>query len=265
MLAVTDTGVGMDDATRAHALRAVLHDEGAGQGHRARAGDGVRHRQAERRLHRGATASPGSGTTFRDLPPASTTRVAGAEGAADRAGSPRAAPRRSCSSRTTTRSASSRARRASAARLHGARGAQRRGGARLVVAGDVGRIDLLITDVVMPGLSGPNLAARLMQRNPKLRVLYMSGYRGATEVHGAFWGGVPLLQKPFTPSQLAERVRMALDANPGMTIAVVAAVIEHDNRFLLTRRQDGVHLAGHWEFPGGKVGARRIARRCAAA
>lgn len=40
-----------------------------------------------------------------------------------------------------------------------------------------------------------------------------------------------------------------------MMIAVVAAVIEHDDRFLLTRRQDGVHLAGHWEFPGGKVGA----------
>jgi 8-oxo-dGTP diphosphatase len=39
-----------------------------------------------------------------------------------------------------------------------------------------------------------------------------------------------------------------------MTVAVVAAVIEHANRFLVTRRQDGVHLAGHWEFPGGKVG-----------
>jgi 8-oxo-dGTP diphosphatase len=38
-------------------------------------------------------------------------------------------------------------------------------------------------------------------------------------------------------------------------VRVVAAVIEHNDRFLLTRRQDGVHLAGHWEFPGGKVGA----------
>jgi len=38
-------------------------------------------------------------------------------------------------------------------------------------------------------------------------------------------------------------------------LAVVAAVIEHADSFLLTRRQDGVHLAGHWEFPGGKVGA----------
>jgi mutator protein MutT len=40
-----------------------------------------------------------------------------------------------------------------------------------------------------------------------------------------------------------------------VNIVVVAAVIEHDDRFLITRRQDGVHLAGHWEFPGGKVGA----------
>ena len=75
---------------------------------------------------------------------------------------------------------------------------------------------LLVTDVVMPGLSGPNLAARLVQENPELRVLYMSGYTDdATAAHGAFWGGVPLLQKPFTPGQLAERVRMALDATAG--------------------------------------------------
>jgi mutator protein MutT len=38
-----------------------------------------------------------------------------------------------------------------------------------------------------------------------------------------------------------------------MHIVVVAAIIEHDDRFLVTRRQDGVHLAGYWEFPGGKV------------
>jgi two-component system, cell cycle sensor histidine kinase and response regulator CckA len=75
---------------------------------------------------------------------------------------------------------------------------------------------LLVTDVVMPGLSGPTLAARLVQENPKLRVLFMSGYTDdATAVHGAFWGDIPLLQKPFTPGQLAERVRMALDAPTG--------------------------------------------------
>jgi CheY-like chemotaxis protein len=75
---------------------------------------------------------------------------------------------------------------------------------------------LLLTDVVMPGLSGPNLAARLVQEQPDLRVLYMSGYtEEATAVHGAYLGGIPLLQKPFTPGQLAERVRMALDAPVG--------------------------------------------------
>jgi two-component system, cell cycle sensor histidine kinase and response regulator CckA len=75
---------------------------------------------------------------------------------------------------------------------------------------------LLLTDVVMPGLSGPNLAARLLQQNPRLRVLYMSGFNeDSAAAHGTFWGGVPLLQKPFTPSQLAERVRVALDTTAG--------------------------------------------------
>ncbi|MGH9371752.1 MAG: ATP-binding protein, partial [Vicinamibacterales bacterium] len=78
------------------------------------------------------------------------------------------------------------------------------------------RPQLLLTDVVMPGLSGPNLAARLLQQNPRLRVLYMSGYSSdAAAAHGTFFGGVPLLQKPFTSSQLAERVRIALDTSSG--------------------------------------------------
>jgi two-component system, cell cycle sensor histidine kinase and response regulator CckA len=73
---------------------------------------------------------------------------------------------------------------------------------------------LLLTDVVMPGLSGPNLAARLVQLNPQLRVLYMSGYTDdVSAVQGSFWAGVPLLQKPFTPAALAERVRVALDSS----------------------------------------------------
>jgi CheY-like chemotaxis protein len=72
---------------------------------------------------------------------------------------------------------------------------------------------LLVTDVIMPGLSGPNLAARLMHQNPKLRVLYVSGYSDeASAAHGAFLGRVPLLQKPFTPSKLAERIRAILDS-----------------------------------------------------
>jgi two-component system cell cycle sensor histidine kinase/response regulator CckA len=71
---------------------------------------------------------------------------------------------------------------------------------------------LLVTDVVMPGLSGPNLAARLLQQNPHLRVLFMSGYTDdAMGLDGTSWG-VPMLQKPFTPAKLAEHVRHALDS-----------------------------------------------------
>jgi signal transduction histidine kinase len=73
--------------------------------------------------------------------------------------------------------------------------------------------DLLLTDVVMPGMSGPELAARLSEQHPRMRVLYMSGYSyDAAKAHGTFWEGAALLQKPFTPKQLAEHVRRTLDA-----------------------------------------------------
>jgi CheY-like chemotaxis protein len=77
-------------------------------------------------------------------------------------------------------------------------------------------LDLLVTDVVMPGMSGPNLAARLMQDNTSLRVLYMSGFTDdTTPAPGKLWGGVPLLQKPFSQGQLAARVRLVLDSPAG--------------------------------------------------
>ena len=75
------------------------------------------------------------------------------------------------------------------------------------------KVHLLVTDVVMPGLSGPNLAARLSKLNPLLRVLYVSGYTDdASALHGASHGDVPFLQKPFTPSMLAQRIRSILDS-----------------------------------------------------
>jgi DNA-binding NtrC family response regulator len=75
---------------------------------------------------------------------------------------------------------------------------------------------LLVTDIVMPGMSGPELGALLLQRCPDLRVLYMSGFTDdAAAVQGNFWGNIPLLQKPFTPGQLADRVRFALDLPAG--------------------------------------------------
>ena len=73
-------------------------------------------------------------------------------------------------------------------------------------------IHLLLTDVVMPGVNGRELAERLVQARPELRVLYMSGYpnEAAAEL-GVLAEGVHLLPKPFTERTLAARVRELLD------------------------------------------------------
>jgi DNA-binding NtrC family response regulator len=74
------------------------------------------------------------------------------------------------------------------------------------------RIDLLVTDVVMPGSSGPSLFARLSIERPHLRVLYMSGYADPAIVqHAIRPSDIVFLQKPFTPDRLLCKVREALD------------------------------------------------------
>jgi two-component system cell cycle sensor histidine kinase/response regulator CckA len=74
------------------------------------------------------------------------------------------------------------------------------------------QIALLMTDVVMPKISGAVLAARLCQRHPALKVLYVSGYTDGTVVeHGVLEQGVSFLQKPYTSEQLAHKVRVVLD------------------------------------------------------
>jgi two-component system, cell cycle sensor histidine kinase and response regulator CckA len=75
-----------------------------------------------------------------------------------------------------------------------------------------GRIHLLVTDVVMSGLSGLQVANRLKPLRPDMRVLYLSGYsEEAVTRQGVFSSRVPFLQKPFTPKDLAAKVREVLD------------------------------------------------------
>jgi CheY-like chemotaxis protein len=79
---------------------------------------------------------------------------------------------------------------------------------------DMSDVDLLLTDVVMPGMSGPDVAAQLVQVRPDLKVLYVSGY---TEHPSITEGQLPdrttWLQKPFTRDELLSKVRTALNAN----------------------------------------------------
>ncbi len=81
------------------------------------------------------------------------------------------------------------------------------------LAGNNGaEIHLLLTDVVMPGISGRELAKRLTGRFPNLRVMYMSGYTyNVIAQDGTLEEGISFLQKPFTPQTLKEKVREALD------------------------------------------------------
>lgn len=74
----------------------------------------------------------------------------------------------------------------------------------------VGAIDLLLTDVVMHGMHGGELARRLRERFPRLRVLFISGY-ARNVLEGRIPEGTSLLAKPFTPDELLARVRAALD------------------------------------------------------
>jgi two-component system, cell cycle sensor histidine kinase and response regulator CckA len=75
-----------------------------------------------------------------------------------------------------------------------------------------GRIDVLLTDVVMPQLSGPEVAARVRLSHPETRVLYMSGYTDDVMAeHGIVTEVQDYLPKPFTAEDLLQRVRERLD------------------------------------------------------
>jgi PAS domain S-box-containing protein len=84
--------------------------------------------------------------------------------------------------------------------------------AESVFAQHADSIDLVVTDVVMPGCGGPELLSRLQPRAPALRVLYMSGYTEQSAAHRAgIDRGAPFVQKPFTAAELVRQVREVLE------------------------------------------------------
>lgn len=71
-------------------------------------------------------------------------------------------------------------------------------------------MDLVISDIVMPQLSGPDMTRVMLAAKPELRVLYMTGYGAATTIPSAADGSIHLISKPFTAEQLLQIVRASL-------------------------------------------------------
>ena len=211
MLAVSDTGVGMDIATRHRIFEPFFTTKGAGKGTGlwlatvygiVKQSDGYVWVYSE----------PGRGTTFKIYFPRVKHGVASAKGLITE----NLALTRGWETIFVVEDDEG------LRRL--ARRALESSGYRLLEAGNpreavqtaseyAGPIHLLLSDVVMPESEGAPLIDRLTAVRPGLRVLYMSGYPDETIVHhGVLEEGVPFLQKPFTPQALARKVRDVLDA-----------------------------------------------------
>ena len=82
---------------------------------------------------------------------------------------------------------------------------------KLIEEQDTQDLDLLVTDVVMPGIDGPTLAQRMRQKSPKLKIIFMSGYT-EDRLKDHMGDDIFFLPKPFTLKQLAEKVKEVLDS-----------------------------------------------------
>jgi CheY-like chemotaxis protein len=105
-----------------------------------------------------------------------------------------------------------------------------------IVDGHQGKIDLLLTDVIMPGMNGRELATQISKLLPEVRVLYMSGYTENAVGHdGTLDAGINLMQKPFSLPALRERVREVLDSEP-IPVELALAAREGDSSVLSERK-----------------------------
>jgi two-component system, cell cycle sensor histidine kinase and response regulator CckA len=212
LLTVADSGVGMDEDTKAHIFEPFFTTKPAGEG------TGLGLATVYGIVHQSGGfiwvySEPGRGSTFRiHLPLVDSAAVS-----VERAAPVRAAPG---GSETILLVEDEELVRRLACRVlqgygyHVMAAASGKGALELIGAG-CHRLDLLVTDVVMPGMSGRQLAEELQIRQPGLKVLYLSGYTDDAIVrHGVLEQEVSFLQKPFSRDTLLQKVRSVLDRDP---------------------------------------------------
>ena len=211
MLAVSDTGVGMDEETRARIFEPFFTTKAKGKG----TGLGLSTVYGIIKQTGGniwVYSEPGQGTTFKVYVPAMPADAKVAATGIKKEDIP-------TGSETVLLVEDEDVVRGLAVKILEAAGYKvleaRRGEEAIKLCSETSKpIDLLLTDVVMPEISGKEVADRLNELRPDLKVLYMSGYTDEAIVHhGVLDSSVQFIQKPFTPAALARKVREVLDVN----------------------------------------------------
>jgi CheY-like chemotaxis protein len=210
MLSVSDTGQGMDAVTQAHIFEPFFTTKGPGNG----TGLGLSTSYGIVKQSGGyiwVSGEPGHGATFKNYFPR-VSKVSRVKRAAPASNS---APRGSETILLVEDEAGVRRLARSVLEERGYTVLEAASGddAMALVHQHAGRIGLVLTDVVMPGMSGRELVQHLVAARPDLRVLYMSGYTDDAVVHhGVLTASMAFIGKPFPPLALARRVREVLDA-----------------------------------------------------